>query len=771
MRRGSASIAANPVLIGAATTLVIIVAVFLAYNANSGLPFVPTYELKTEVPNAAQLVVGNDVRIGGTRVGAVTDITPVTAKDGSVSALLTLKLETSVKPLPVDSTVLIRPRSALGLKYVEITKGTSSQGYDDGATIPLRNATPTPVELDEVLNTFDDKTRAASQSNLTEFGNGLAGRGPDLNHAIEELNPLLVNLVPVMRNLSDPQTQLGRFVTALGRTARIVAPVAATQSELFTNLDTTFGALARVARPFLQDSISGGPPALDEGIKDFPQQRPFLANSEALFAELRPGVRRAARPPRRTWPTRSRSARPRCARSVAFNNSLKPAFEALERFAEDPLVTLGVNDLAEHGDDPVADDRPSGAGPDGVQLRDAVVPQRRQPAQRRRRQRHQPALHHHRHAAGAQQRGRPVVGARQRRRPGPEGQLPALQPVPEHRVARAAEGVRGRQRALHRRQAGDRQPARDPVRQDRDDEAPAVMLGRRHRSDDERVPRKDRMGANPVVVGAVVLVVMCIGVFFGFAKHVPFTHGFRVKAVFESSNSIRKNSPVRIAGVNVGKVVKVEGKPGSDAAVVTMDVTKKGLPIHKDATFKIRPRIFLEGNFFVDVTPGTPSAPTIDDGDTIPITQTATPVQLDQVLSALQSDTRTSLQKTLDGLRDGPELQALQGAGHRCRSQRARRERRPVAQRCDPLRRALAEGHRDRGRRVPRGPAPRPLAPRRRPEPHHRGPGAQRRRAAGPRHQLQHDDGRDGIAGHQPERLDPPARARRCRTPTARWTR
>ena len=202
------------------------------------------------------------------------------------------------------------------------------------------------------------------------------------------------------------------------------------------------------------------------------------------------------------------------------------------------------------------------------------------------------------------------------------------------------------------------------------------MLGRRHRSDDERVPRKDRMGANPVVVGVVVLVVVCIGVFFGFAKHVPFTHGFRVKAVFESSNSIRKNSPVRIAGVNVGKVVKIEGKPGSNAAVVTMDVTKKGLPIHKDATFKIRPRIFLEGNFFVDVTPGTPSAPTIDDGDTIPITQTATPVQLDQVLSAFQSDTRDEPAEDARRAGHGSELQALQGAGHRCRSQRARRERR-----------------------------------------------------------------------------------------------
>jgi len=93
------------------------------------------------------------------------------------------------------------------------------------------------------------------------------------------------------------------------------------------------------------------------------------------------------------------------------------------------------------------------------------------------------------------------------------------------------------------------------------------MIGRRQTSDDERVPRKDRTGASPFLVGLLVLVVACIGVFFGFTKHIPFTHGFRVQAVFQSANSIRKNSPVRIAGVNVGKVTKIEGKPGSDAAV------------------------------------------------------------------------------------------------------------------------------------------------------------------------------------------------------------
>jgi phospholipid/cholesterol/gamma-HCH transport system substrate-binding protein len=177
------------------------------------------------------------------------------------------------------------------------------------------------------------------------------------------------------------------------------------------------------------------------------------------------------------------------------------------------------------------------------------------------------------------------------------------------------------------------------------------MLGRRRTSDrTQRIPRKDRTGASAFAVGLVVLVVCALGLYFGFAKDVPFRHGFRVKAVFESANSIRTNSPVRIAGVNVGKVTGVEGKPGTDAAVVTMEIDKKGLPIHKDATMKIRPRIFLEGNFFVDVRPGTPSSPTIDDGDTIPMTHTATPVQLDQVLSVLQNDTRDSLRKTLDGL-------------------------------------------------------------------------------------------------------------------------
>jgi virulence factor Mce-like protein len=164
---------------------------------------------------------------------------------------------------------------------------------------------------------------------------------------------------------------------------------------------------------------------------------------------------------------------------------------------------------------------------------------------------------------------------------------------------------------------------------------------------ERRIPRKDRRGASAVVVGLVALLLVSIGTYLGFTKDIPFTKGYRVNAVFESATSIRPNSPVRVAGVNIGKVKKISRYQDTDLALVEMEITKQGLPIHKDATMKIRPRIFLEGNFFVDVSPGTPSSPSLEDGDTIRVTQTSTPVQFYDLLTALQSDTREDLQVLL----------------------------------------------------------------------------------------------------------------------------
>ncbi|HZV73242.1 MAG TPA: MlaD family protein [Conexibacter sp.] len=148
-------------------------------------------------------------------------------------------------------------------------------------------------------------------------------------------------------------------------------------------------------------------------------------------------------------------------------------------------------------------------------------------------------------------------------------------------------------------------------------------------------------------VGLLAIVLIAIASYFGFTKAIPFTHGYRLHAVFESSNNLRPGSPVRIAGVNVGKVKSVDRYKDTNLTDVTMEIDQAGLPIHRDATLKIRPRIFLEGNFFVDLKPGSPSAPDVPENGTIGPTQTATPVQLDELFTALQSDQRADLQVLL----------------------------------------------------------------------------------------------------------------------------
>src|ERR1700750_291241 len=76
--RGTASVVASPVLVGAVTVLIVIVGVYLAYNANKGLPFVPTYDVKAELPNGQKLIAGNEVRLGGFLVGVVSNMRPLT---------------------------------------------------------------------------------------------------------------------------------------------------------------------------------------------------------------------------------------------------------------------------------------------------------------------------------------------------------------------------------------------------------------------------------------------------------------------------------------------------------------------------------------------------------------------------------------------------------------------------------------------------------------------------------------------------------------------
>jgi len=193
-------------------------------------------------------------------------------------------------------------------------------------------------------------------------------------------------------------------------------------------------------------------------------------------------------------------------------------------------------------------------------------------------------------------------------------------------------------------------------------------------------------------IGLIMIVVIAAGSLVAYTKELPWNDPYEVTAIFPSGQKLRPSNPVRIAGVNVGKVTKVEllaedetdatastgaealDSPQAGGVAVTMALDESALPLHEDALFKVRPRLFLEGNYFIELQPGSPSAAVVEEDHTFPVNRTSYSVQLDQVLTTLQFDVRQNLQTLLqefgsaltvhggaDGLRRlnkaGPNLQ------------------------------------------------------------------------------------------------------------------
>lgn len=167
------------------------------------------------------------------------------------------------------------------------------------------------------------------------------------------------------------------------------------------------------------------------------------------------------------------------------------------------------------------------------------------------------------------------------------------------------------------------------------------------------------------VIGLVVATALLVASYLVFTRDVPWGGGTEVRVAFKDAQGVRVDSQVRIAGVEVGRVTGIEPlDPGSEGAtdamagaaptgaLVTMEFNGDGLPLKEDAEFTLRPRLFLEGNLFVDVRPGSPASPAVDPSDyTFPPSQTANTVQLDQILTGtLQAATRRDLQVLLDQL-------------------------------------------------------------------------------------------------------------------------
>jgi virulence factor Mce-like protein len=345
MNRRRSSIAASPLLVGAITTLIVVVAVFLSYNANNGLPFVPTYNIKVELPNATGLQPSNQVRIAGTRVGLVGSLTPhQDPRTGRITVIANLKLEKNIEPLPANTRAVVQSVSAIGLKYLELEKGNSHQTLKAGSTIPV-DQTREPVDIEELFNMFDAKTRQAIKVNTNNFGDGLAGRGLGLNKTIAEARPLVTKAIPVLHNLAAPATGLHELFVALDRAASQTAPVAESNAELFSNLDTFFKAWASVT-PSIEAATRGGPASLRQATYSLPHEAPFYEDAAEFMHLLRPSASSLRTVAPQLGHAVSEGA-VNFAAATKLNTRLAEASQALQEFAENPVVPIALEDFQE----------------------------------------------------------------------------------------------------------------------------------------------------------------------------------------------------------------------------------------------------------------------------------------------------------------------------------------------------------------------------------------------------------------------------------------
>ena len=592
-------------------------------------------------PTASGLIRGNEVRIGGharrrRREDLALHQAP-TARPARDCRARTSRRTSS--PLPRDSVGADPAEVAAGAQVRRDHPRHDRRRYPAGATLPLAKGATRPVEIDDFFDMFDEPTRDASQRNLIECGNAFAGRGGDLNEALRRPRP-----AGHARRAGRAQPRRARrrgfdgLFPAFAQAANEAAPVAEQQGELFASLDQTFTALELgLRRP------AAGDRARPEGAR---HRHARAARPGRLHARQRRALPPLPARLRGRWPPprRNLAAAFRAGTHVAAalrrssTAAWSPRCSALETFAADPRVHPGAAPPDRDGDAAEADPRVPHAGADHVQLlrrcSSATWPAR---CRRATRSAHSCASASVVAAAAAQQRGGPVRGAGQR----PAGKdVSAIDDSFLHSNPYPNTAAPGQTQECE---------AGNEVYKPGSQQSSATSRATRGSTPSRPAPgeatpvrRNHSLGMSPLRAGLLVLVIVDRRLLLRLHQDgavPPSLHG-------QGRREELQPAAPALAGAHRRRQRR-RGRRRSAAtttrrwAMITMQIDDSGLPIHRDATLKIRPRLFLEGNFYVDLQAGhAVGAGRSTTAALIPVTQTATPVQLDQVLTALQSDTR-----------------------------------------------------------------------------------------------------------------------------------
>jgi virulence factor Mce-like protein len=332
----------SPVMVGAMTVLIALVTLYLSYNAGNSLPFVPTYQIAVQVPDAQELVDNNEVLVAGRRIGVIYSIEPRMTEQGHPYAQLNLHLDRSMEgKIHGDATAEVRSRSLLGAKYLDLTLGAHGPALGDGAVLPLAQSKQ-EVEVDDLVDEFDIPTRRHFQQVLGGLGTGLASRGQDFNDSLSALRPLVKDSRTVLGELAAPSTQLDRLLSTYTATADELAARPGSLAGILRSGGDTLNALDDSA---LGRAIEKSPGTLATGTDALATLTPVLARARTITARLAPATKLLPSTAKRLARA-GRAGVPALRRTKQLAKPLDAAFGQLQGLAVDEPSVPALNELA-----------------------------------------------------------------------------------------------------------------------------------------------------------------------------------------------------------------------------------------------------------------------------------------------------------------------------------------------------------------------------------------------------------------------------------------
>ena len=548
--------------------------------------------------------------------------------------------------------MIIRPKSPLGLKYLQIVPGDSSEGFAAGRNDPAR-APPA-------------RNRSTSTSSSTCSTRRRATRSSATRPASATPSPAAA------RRSTPPSAPCGAWSKAASRCCATSSPRRPTSAASGERSRTSRRRSRRSPRPRPSMFVAPRPhlrrlrprlaplhPGNDRqrpadasrSTIDLPALRPFLDTRPASSPRCEPG-RPGARPT--TSPTIAAAfarRHPGAQRLAGPERAARADRGSAARLPERPGVFNGLDLLIDTNNDPRPRHPLHRPGADDLQLPHPRLPQRRRRLQRRQRQRQLAATRSpSSRPSGPEHRGRARLGAGQRPR---ARQPPPLQPLPEHRVA--GPGRRAARPATSTTSPGQTVIGNVAAALGHDDRGP----GQQRRQLMRRLPERDTRARNETSVASsggpsnAAIAVIFILIFT--VRPLPGLHQTRAlhRPRLHAQRDLRQRRQHldQLAGADRRRRRRQGDRGRARRRRHRGHLHGRRRRAGRSTTTpspQIRPRIFLEGNFFIDLDPGSPSAPEMDSGATIPVSHTSTAVQLDEILTALQSPVRADLSRLLE---------------------------------------------------------------------------------------------------------------------------